>query len=314
MLIIYYNVLLPSPRLRNSARPKHKRNRQSKINLLIPKPRKQRKKESGSGRKEVTTNTDPPTVVISLIHLTNNFMSITCHSLKAWKYDWAVKCWTLSPWFVLPSSWWKSCISEELVLLWVSFCFSVSRNIISWIFMRRNICLSSVSLLIGFQRLIKKWYVVSQSSRPLPIDWIRSSFFLSISIIASSNGRFPLLGLVLRWADDRDVSDGAGVCIELSAEEHSATKSSSILVQLSFSGSVDSRSSCLDCNCMLLSIFLAFEVLFKKSNILNHLHWDCLLLGDKPGSPDLFTFILLSSARKLSLRCFHLVFTFLPVK
>ena len=90
---------------------------------------------------------------------------------------------------------------------------------------------------------------------------IRSSFFLSVSIISSSNGRFPLLGLGLRWADDRDVSDGADVCTELSAEEHSATKSSSVLVQLSFSGSVDCRSSCLDSNCMLLSIFVAFEVL-----------------------------------------------------
>ena len=30
---------------------------------------------------------------------------------------------------------------------------------------------------------------------------------------------------------------------------YSATKSWSVLVQLSFSGSVDSRSSCLDCNC-----------------------------------------------------------------
>jgi len=138
---------------------------------------------------------------------------------------------------------------------------------------------------------------VSQSSRLLPIDCIRSSFFLSISIIAYSNGHFPLLGLVLCWADNRHVSDGAGVCIELSAEEHIATKSSSIPVQVSFSGSVDSWSSCLDWNCRLLSIFLAFEVVFKKSNILNHLHWDSLLLGDKPGSPDLFAFILLSSAR-----------------
>ena len=73
-------------------------------------------------------------------------------------------------------------------------------------------------------------------------------------------------------------------------------------------------SSCLDCNCMLLSIFLTFEVFFKRSNILNHLYWDSLLLGDKPGSPDLFAFILLSSAQKLSLRCCHLFFTFLPVK
>jgi len=81
-------------------------------------------------------------------------------------------------------------------------------------------------------------------SRPLAIDCIRLSFFLSVSIIASSNGRFPLLGLVLSWTDDRDVSDGAGVCIELSAEEHSTTKSSSVLVQLSFSGSVESRSIC----------------------------------------------------------------------
>ena len=47
----------------------------------------------------------------------------------------------------------------------------------------------------------------------------------------------------------------------------------------------------------LQCIFLAFEVLLKKSNILNHLHWDSLLLGDKPGSPDLFAFILLSSAQ-----------------
>ena len=54
------------------------------------------------------------------------------------------------------------------------------------------------------------------------------------------------------------------VCTKLSAEEHSATKSSSILVQLSFSGSVDSRSSWSDWTCMLLSIFLAFEVLLKK--------------------------------------------------
>jgi len=91
-----------------------------------------------------------------------------------------------------------------------------------------------LEVFIGSQKLIKKCYVVSQSSRPLPIDCIRSSFFPSVSIIASSNGRFPLLGLDLRWADDRDVSDGAGVCIELSAEEHSATKSSSILEQLSF--------------------------------------------------------------------------------
>ena len=181
--------------------------------------------------------------------------------------------------------------------------------------MRRNVYLSSGSLFTGSQRLIKKWYVVFRSSRRLPIDCIRSSFLHSVFIIASSNGRFPLLGLVLRWADDRDVSDGAGVCIELSAEEHSATKSSSILVQLSFSGYVDSRSSCLDWNWMLLSIFLAFEVLFKKRrNILNHLQWDSLLLGDKPGSPDLFAFILLSSTRKLSLRCFYLFFTFLPVK
>ena len=60
--------------------------------------------------------------------------------------------------------------------------------------------------------------------------------------------------------------------------------------------------------------FSTFEVLLKKSNILNHLQWDSLLLGDKPGSPDLFAFILLSSAQKLSLRCFHLFFTFLPVK
>ena len=51
------------------------------------------------------------------------------------------------------------------------------------------------------------------------------------------------------------------VCIELSAEEHSAKKSSSIVVQLSFSGSIDSRSSCLDWNCMLPSIFVAFEVI-----------------------------------------------------
>ena len=95
----------------------------------------------------------------------------------------------------------------------------------------------------------------------MPIAYcIRSSFFLSISIIASSNAHLPILGLVLRWATDRDISDGAGVCIDLSAEEHSATKSSSILVQLSFSGSVDSRSSCLDLNCRLLSIFLALEV------------------------------------------------------
>ena len=145
--------------------------------------------------------------------------------------------------------------------------------------------------------------------------WLHQIKYLPfISIIASSNGRFPLLSFVLRWADDRDVSDGAGVCIELSAEDHSATKSSSILVQLSFSGSVDSRSSCLDCNCMLLSIFLAFEVLLKKSNILNHLCWDSLFLGDKPGYPDLFAFILLSSAQKLFLSRFHLFFTFLPVK
>jgi hypothetical protein len=55
---------------------------------------------------------------------------------------------------------------------------------------------------------------VPQSSRPLPIDCIRSSSFLSVSIVTSSNERFPLLGLVLRWVDDRDV-DGCGVCIEL---------------------------------------------------------------------------------------------------
>jgi hypothetical protein len=155
---------------------------------------------------------------------------------------------------------------------------------------------------------------VSQSSRPLPSDCIRSSFFLSISIIASSNGRFLLLGLVLHRADDRDVPDGAGMCIELSAVEHSATKSLPVLVQLSFSGSVNSRSSCLDCNCMVLSIFIAFEVLFKKSNILNNLHGDSLLLGDKPGPPNLFAFILLTSAQKLSPICFHLFFTLLPVK
>jgi len=51
--------------------------RQSKTNLLIPKPRKQTKKESGSAWKEVTTNTDPPPVARLPTHLTNNFMGIT---------------------------------------------------------------------------------------------------------------------------------------------------------------------------------------------------------------------------------------------
>jgi hypothetical protein len=40
-------------------------NSHSKINLLIHKPHKQTKKESGRGRKEVTTNTEPPTVATS---------------------------------------------------------------------------------------------------------------------------------------------------------------------------------------------------------------------------------------------------------
>jgi hypothetical protein len=52
-----------------------------------------------------------------------------------------------------------------------------------------------------------------QSSYPLPIDCIRSSLFLSISIIASSSGCCVLLGFVLCSVDDGDVSDGAGVCI-----------------------------------------------------------------------------------------------------
>jgi len=60
--------------------------------------------------------------------------------------------------------------------------------------------------------------------------------------------------------------------------------------------------------------FSSIQSNFQKSNILNQLHWDSLLLVDKPRSPDLFAFILLSSARKLSLRCFHLLFTFLSVK
>ena len=47
----------------------------------------------------------------------------------------------------------------------------------SWIFMRRNNCLSSGSLFIGSQRLIKKWYVVSQSSRPLPIKFLPFNFY-----------------------------------------------------------------------------------------------------------------------------------------
>ena len=155
---------------------------------------------------------------------------------------------------------------------------------------------------------------VSQSSRPLPIDCIRSRFFVALSIIASSNGRFPLLGLVLRWAEDRDVSDGAGVCIELSAEEHSAMKSSSVLVQLCF------RICWIPMKLLRLQLHVAFHfssirsIFFKKRNILNHLHWDSIFLGDKPRSPDLFAFILLSSAQKLSLCCFHLFFTFLPVK
>jgi len=132
-----------------------------------------------------------PLIIVNLnkVMIRNPQQSVGCWimekqaTLKVWKNDWAVKCW-------------KSCIWDELVLLWVPFCFWVSWNIISWIFMRRNICLSSGSLFIGSQRLIKKWYIMSQSSYPLPIDCIRSSFFLSI--IASSNGRFPLLGLVLR--------------------------------------------------------------------------------------------------------------------
>ena len=94
-------------------------------------------------------------------------------------------------------------VIKELHLRWTGatlgpFFWGLSWNIVSWIFMRRNICLSCGSLFIGSQRLIKKWYVVFQSSHPLPIDCIRSSFFISISIVASSNGRFPLLGLVLR--------------------------------------------------------------------------------------------------------------------
>ena len=153
----------------------------------------------------------------------------------------------LASFYLIPSS---ILVMKELHLGWTGatlgpFCFWVSWNI-SWIFTRRNICLSSGSLVIGSQRFIKKWCAVSHSSRPLAIEWISSSFFLSISTFDSSKGRFPLLGLVLRWADNRYVSDGAGVYIELSAEEHSATKSSSLLEQMSFSGSADSRSSCLD--------------------------------------------------------------------
>ena len=60
--------------------------------------------------------------------------------------------------------------------------------------------------------------------------------------------------------------------------------------------------------------FSSIQSTFKKSNVLNLLYWDFILLGDKPGSPDLFAFILLSYAQKLSLRCFHLFFTFLSVK
>jgi hypothetical protein len=41
------------------------------------------------------------------------------------------------------------------------------------------------SLLVGSQRLVKKRYVVSQTSRPLPTDCIRSRFFLSISIVGA---------------------------------------------------------------------------------------------------------------------------------
>lgn len=42
----------------------------------------------------------------------------------------------------------------------------------------------------------------------------------------------------------------------------------------------------------------------KNQNPLHHLH--SLLLGDNSGSPDLLTFILLSSARTLFQRCFYL--------
>jgi hypothetical protein len=47
------------------------------MNLLIPKPHKQTKKKPGSGQKEVTTNTDPPTVARSTTHLMNDFIGIT---------------------------------------------------------------------------------------------------------------------------------------------------------------------------------------------------------------------------------------------
>ena len=72
-------------------------------------------------------------------------------------------------------------VMKELHLRWTGatlglFLFWVSWNIISWIFTRRNICLSSGSLFIGSQRLIKKRYFVSQSSGPLPIDCIRYKF------------------------------------------------------------------------------------------------------------------------------------------
>ena len=72
-------VLLTSQPLRNSTRTQHKwvMSHQSKKNFLVPKPRKQKEKESQSNRTVVTTNTEPPMVAKSPTQITNNFMGIT---------------------------------------------------------------------------------------------------------------------------------------------------------------------------------------------------------------------------------------------
>ena len=169
--------------------------------------------------------------------------------------------------------------------------------------MRKDICLSSENLFVDSLKLVKKWHVLSPNPHVhCPLTTSDQAF--SLQSVSS------LLPLGVSMSRPRSSVSRLQLCVFVYWTLSRKAFSNKIVAKTSVT--VFLKITRLPIKLHRMKMQVSFHIYCirgtfqQKCDKSNPLHLDSILLGDKSESPDLLTFILLSSARTSFQRCFHL--------